>query len=90
MDRDLETLYLKKTNWSYESEFRFISVGINILCERRQTFSVDAVREIVIGYNISESNEKQIMEVISTKYPKDMRVYRTSKDKDGRLFKIKI
>jgi hypothetical protein len=83
----MDILNLKKTNWAYEEEFRFVTVGIGMLTERKQFFSVNAVSEIILSYNISVESEAQILEILKEKYPKDLPIYKTEKRADGMLIK---
>lgn len=90
MERDLDALYLKKTKWSHEKEFRFITVGIGIRFDRLQVFKVNAVKEIILGYDISIADEKKIMKIIDEKYPPKLPIYKTAIDLKDQLIKKRI
>jgi hypothetical protein len=89
-DDEMTRLYLKKTKWQYENEFRFITVGVGKTSTRVQTFEVETVAEIILGYNISEDHEKEILDVINKKYPKELPIYKTKRDDKGKLIKVRI
>jgi len=86
-DSDLDALYYKKLNWKQEKEFRFITLGIGIHSERLQKFSVDVVTEIILGYNISDEDEKEILELINSKYPEGLPVYKTKSNENEQFIK---
>jgi len=89
-DDKLDTLYLKKTSWQHEEEFRFITLGIGSYSNRLQEFSVDIVSEIILGYNISSTDEAEILEIIKAKYPKNVPVFKTRRTEKGELVKALI
>ena len=58
----MSRLFLKKENWTYENEFRFITAGIGRvvnaeLSKRTKSFRVTAVAEVILGYNMSKEDK---------------------------------
>ncbi len=75
-NEDLDMLYLKKKRWEKEKEFRFITVGANKYSQRLQQFRPETVSEIILGANISLKDQEEILELIKSKYPKSVNVYK--------------
>lgn len=90
MDRDLDALYLKKTKWRDEKEFRFITVRVGRGFDRLQAFKVKAVKEILLGSKMTAGDKDQVLKIINEKYPKDVSVFETIRDKNGKLDKKQI
>ena len=89
-DDELDTLYLKKTSWKHEDEFRFITVGIGIYSNRCQTFKVEVISEVIYGYDMAANDERDILNIINTKYPKGLPIYKIKKTEKGGLVKEQI
>lgn len=79
---ELETLYLKKTSWEYEHEFRFITTGIGAIVDgkpyanRTQLFSANSVAEIILGAYISQEHQDKILTIIKGNYPNNVEIYK--------------
>ena len=93
---EFSPLFLKKTSWGYEAEFRFLTVGVDVeingkvYTTRTQKFSVDVVSEIVLGHNLSKEDEEAILKVLSEKYPANLPVYKTHIDGLGVVSKVRL
>lgn len=84
-----ERFYYKKESWRKEAEFRFLTVGIGMIkydgkvLERARTFKAECVAEVLIGYDISENDKNEILEITSRDYPKGLPVYATIETSTG-------
>jgi hypothetical protein len=92
---EFKPLYLKKRSWKYENEFRFITSGIGAVvngspyAERTQKFSKNAVAEIILGSEISQTHQDEILAVVKNDYSNDIAIYKVHNDSD-KLVKIRI
>lgn len=80
----------KKTSWDYEKEFRFFTAGIDIYTTRARNFSVEAVAEIIIGMNASKETETEILAIVNAQFPKDVPVYKITKDASGNFVRNEL
>jgi hypothetical protein len=92
---DISRLFLKKKIWGYEDEFRFITAGIGRIVngepiKRAKFFSVEAVAEVILGYDISKDDEMAILSIIKEKYPMGLPIYKTKRDEFGKIAKVKL
>lgn len=85
--RDLYRLYLKKTAWSYEEEFRFITVGVGVYSTRLQHFNKMAVKELTIGHN--STYESEIIKAFNL-YFNGLPIFKTILNRNGQLSRIQI
>jgi hypothetical protein len=60
--------YLKHSKWAYEEEFRLVSFNIKSKKDRILTYPSSALREVLVGINISNENLDAITKVLKTKY----------------------
>lgn len=74
--KDIDMIFLKKTSWSHEEEFRFITAGIGAHSTRLQSFTPDTVAEVLLGENMSSSSEKELLGHIKSIYPTTVSVYK--------------
>lgn len=75
-DQGVDILLYKKTAWTYEKEFRFVTAGIGVYTTRLRTFKPHTAVEVVLGHNISREHEGEILRVIEAQYQK-IPVYKT-------------
>lgn len=54
-------LFRKSTKWQSEQEIRFLTVGVGLYRDRVNTFSAEAVEEIVFGLNTSNQTQDEII-----------------------------
>lgn len=87
---DPSGLYFKKLKWAVEEEFRFLTAGVGVYCDRYHYFQPDAVSEIILGYNMPVADRKEILDIIKNKYPAGLPVYETFLDAGGQLDKRRI
>lgn len=74
---DDNELYVKATNWSYEQEFRFITLRIGER-ERAHNFDEGIISEIILGLNISAEHEHEILEYMAGNHP-NIPVYKATR-----------
>ncbi len=85
---DLDRLYLKKTFWSYEEEFRFITVGVGVYNSRLQGFENAAVKELILGHNTQEYQE-EITTAFNSHF-NGLPIYKAVKNQHGTLLKVQV
>jgi len=66
---DMDDLFLKSTNWGYEKEFRFVTLGIQKNSDRIKIYSTDSVEEFLLGEKFSDDKKSEFIDVIRTKFP---------------------
>ncbi len=84
---EVDILLYKKSSWTYEQEFRFITLGIGIYTNRLRTVTADTVSEVVLCYDISADDEKEILEIVNKQYPASLSIYKTELNTSGQLLK---
>jgi Protein of unknown function (DUF2971) len=84
---ELEILLYKKKAWSYEKEFRFLTLGIDIYSTRLRRVKPNVVAEVVLGCDILPNDEKEIIELIELLYPPDLPIFKTERNEQGQLLK---
>jgi hypothetical protein len=62
-------LFRKATKWSYEDEFRFVTVGVDVIRERVCSFPPQAVKEIVFGMKASDKVIKEVRAIAEQRFP---------------------
>lgn len=76
VENQMKEEMLKTTKWDYEEEFRFLT--LNIQDENRiKNFTTESVVEIILGYNISQKNEEEIIKIVKEKYNSTIPIYKT-------------
>ncbi len=89
-DDDVDVFYLKKDVYRYEDEFRFSTVLLEIEESRSKYFTTDIVAEILLGYDMSTEDEREILKIIVDHYPTNLPIYKVEKIKSGALNKARI
>ncbi len=74
-------IFQKSTNWSYEEELRFITVGIGIYRGRANKYSLSAVNEIVFGMTTSKQVQDEIIEIAKIMLP-NIPIYKVETNAD--------
>ena len=72
-----ENLFFKKScKWSDEEEFRFFTLRIGRGKNRLEKFECNDVSKIILGLNISEQNQNEILEIVKTVYNNSIPVFK--------------
>lgn len=87
---EIDPLYTKKEIWSHEEEFRFITVGIGKGVSQLQNFNTSTVAEIILGCDISISDQEEIIQIVKDKYTPTIPVFKIQKSASSSLAKIQI
>ncbi|HRI59000.1 MAG TPA: hypothetical protein PK228_04740 [Saprospiraceae bacterium] len=80
----------KFTAWQYEDEYRFVKINLNNFKnakERIVIYEQDALREVILGYNIDENSKQEILKEVETNFS-HVKVYQV--DIDYTSFKLLI
>ena len=90
-DTDVSPYYLKTKDWEYESEYRFITMGVKSDKERSKTYPVNSVVEFLIGMKFPENLKSDFITEVRKFFPMKIPIFQVSKKKseDG-LEKLKI
>lgn len=86
---DVDVLLYKTTKWSYENEFRFLTLGIGVPGQRLRKFPDDAVAEVILGENATKETENEIRAILTQNYSISIPLYRLIKQPDGSLKRVK-
>lgn len=76
-DKLNNSFFVKTPNWCDEEEYRFLTVTINSEKDRVKNFKIDAIEEVILGYDISSQDEKTIINIIRNKYYSNIPIYKT-------------
>lgn len=73
-----DQMFLKHIKWTYEVEFRFLTLRIASTKDRSVEVSPNSIKEVILGQKISAEHEKEIVELLLQKYVGMVRLYKTS------------
>jgi hypothetical protein len=94
----LDIMSLKKRKWIFEDEFRFVTFQVDPKLskaeqakQRTSHFPLESVAEVVLGHKISLEHETEILDKITSIYPRGLPVFKTKMNfSTGQLFKRRI
>jgi hypothetical protein len=69
-------MFLKHTKWKNEEEFRIVTLQIKNDEDRAIKINQNAIKEIVLGENISDYNQSEIIKILTTKYNSDVKLFK--------------
>lgn len=69
-------MFLKHTKWNNEDEFRFLTLDILKASDREIKFDGSTISEIILGKEISNQNEDEIISILKTKYYSKIKLFR--------------
>lgn len=81
-EQTAEEVLMKYPKWSHEEEFRFLTFNVQNE-ERTRKFPIQAVAEVIIGYNASPATEKEIIEQTRKIYGSEVPIYKAVLDAKG-------
>lgn len=68
--------FKKTTAWKNESEYRFLTARIESQTDRAKKFSDESVAEVILGCNISDDHEKQIVSAVRENFDREIPILR--------------
>lgn len=70
----LKRFFIKSSNWSYEKEYRLLKQFSGNNSQRNIQFPISAIKEVILGFNISETHQNQVLKFCKKE---KIKVYKT-------------
>lgn len=79
---DGHIIFQKSRRWNTEEEFRFSTAGIGIIKQRATTFTPQAVKEVLLGPQITKQAEQEIITAMAQYLP-EVAIFKINRRTDG-------